>query len=244
MRTRCTGFGGKEFAYKGIVSCGHCGCALTAEEHKGGRYIYYRCTGGRDPKCPGKKTISESVLTDFFATLLGGLKLTPASHAWLVKAMEDSVAMQRREVDEAIAKLQKDEQRIRDEMTQIYLDKIRRELPAALYIDIHARLQRELGETDQRLREIKLADAKSYNHGLAILEVAETAGIRFKMAESSIRRDILKDVVSNCSYRDGKVDVSMLEPFDSLLKAAQNPVENGVTEIWYSGRDLNPRSSP
>lgn len=236
-RTRCTGFGGKEFAYKGILTCGHCGCAMTAEEHKGGKYIYYRCTGGRDPKCPGKKTIAESVLTDYFADLLSGLELTPASHRWLVKAMEDCADMQKREVDDAIDRLRKDEKRIREEMTQIYLDKIRGALPAALYADVQARLQKELGEVDQQLRGIKSAEVKSFDQGLAILEVARTAGIRFKLADSSIRRDILKDVVSNCTYKDGNVQVQLLEPFDSLLKANQNPVENGVSEMWYSTLD-------
>lgn len=33
-----------EFAYSGLVNCGHCGCALVAERKKG-KYVYYHCTG-------------------------------------------------------------------------------------------------------------------------------------------------------------------------------------------------------
>lgn len=33
-------------AFAGLVTCGICGCALTAELKKG-RYVYYHCTGGR-----------------------------------------------------------------------------------------------------------------------------------------------------------------------------------------------------
>jgi site-specific DNA recombinase len=29
-----------EFAFSGLVSCGHCGCALVAEKKKG-KYVYY-----------------------------------------------------------------------------------------------------------------------------------------------------------------------------------------------------------
>lgn len=31
-----------EFAFPGLVNCGHCGCALVAE--KKGKYIYHHCT--------------------------------------------------------------------------------------------------------------------------------------------------------------------------------------------------------
>src|SRR6266498_4722370 len=34
------------WAFQGLVSCGHCGCALTAEIKKE-RYIYYHCAGNK-----------------------------------------------------------------------------------------------------------------------------------------------------------------------------------------------------
>jgi DNA invertase Pin-like site-specific DNA recombinase len=40
------------WAFQGLVSCGHCGCAFTAEVKKG-RYVYYHCTGYKG-KCPEK----------------------------------------------------------------------------------------------------------------------------------------------------------------------------------------------
>ncbi len=38
-----------EFAFSGLVSCGHCGCALVAKKKKG-KYVYYHCTGNKG-KC-------------------------------------------------------------------------------------------------------------------------------------------------------------------------------------------------
>lgn len=32
------------FAFSGLMNCGHCGCALVGEL-KNGRYVYYHCTG-------------------------------------------------------------------------------------------------------------------------------------------------------------------------------------------------------
>lgn len=36
--------GPRNFAFSGLMNCGHCGCALVGEIQKG-RYIYYHCTG-------------------------------------------------------------------------------------------------------------------------------------------------------------------------------------------------------
>jgi site-specific DNA recombinase len=39
-------------AFQGLVFCGHCGRALTAEIKKG-KFVYYSCTGHKG-KCPEK----------------------------------------------------------------------------------------------------------------------------------------------------------------------------------------------
>lgn len=56
------------FAFAGLLTCGHCGCALVAELKKG-RYAYYHCTGYKG-KCP-EKYVREEVLEAAFTELLG-----------------------------------------------------------------------------------------------------------------------------------------------------------------------------
>jgi hypothetical protein len=34
----------EQFAFSGLITCGHCGCAMLGEIKKG-RYIYYHCSG-------------------------------------------------------------------------------------------------------------------------------------------------------------------------------------------------------
>ena len=63
-------WGTKAFAFKGLLTCGTCGCAVTAEDKfkllKDGsykRFIYYRCTKKRDRNCP-EKYMSESAVQE------------------------------------------------------------------------------------------------------------------------------------------------------------------------------------
>jgi DNA invertase Pin-like site-specific DNA recombinase len=57
----------EQFAFSGLIACGHCGCAMVGEIKKG-RYIYYHCTGFKG-KCPEPYT-REEVLEEKFTALL------------------------------------------------------------------------------------------------------------------------------------------------------------------------------
>ncbi|MBU0767376.1 recombinase family protein [Patescibacteria group bacterium] len=74
-------WGSKEFAFTRLMTCGHCGSGVTADEKrktlKNGeqrRYVYYRCTKtrGRDCKAP---PVREEDLIEQLIELLDGLDL-------------------------------------------------------------------------------------------------------------------------------------------------------------------------
>jgi len=64
-----------DFAFSGLVQCGHCGCSMVGEVKKG-RYVYYHCTGYRG-KCPEPYTREER-LGEQFANCLRDLAVPPA----------------------------------------------------------------------------------------------------------------------------------------------------------------------
>src|SRR5580704_8895254 len=73
-----------DFAYSGMVRCGHCGCSMVGEVKKG-RYLYYHCTGYRG-KCPEPYT-REEILEQQFAAVLRDLVVPPAVLRWLQSEM-------------------------------------------------------------------------------------------------------------------------------------------------------------
>ena len=76
-----------DFAFTGLVRCGHCGCMLVGELKKG-RYVYYHCTGNRG-KCPEPYTRQEA-LTSEFASLLRDLVIPHPVLDWLGDAVLES----------------------------------------------------------------------------------------------------------------------------------------------------------
>ncbi|HBI19378.1 MAG TPA: recombinase family protein, partial [Brevundimonas sp.] len=60
-----------DFPFTGLITCGHCGCALVGEIKKK-KYIYYHCTGFKG-KC-GEPYVREEVLEERFTDLLRQLR--------------------------------------------------------------------------------------------------------------------------------------------------------------------------
>jgi len=56
-----------DWAFQGLLKCGHCGCTMTAELKKG-KYVYYHCTGHRG-KCPEKYVREEELERQFSLAL-------------------------------------------------------------------------------------------------------------------------------------------------------------------------------
>ena len=64
----------KEFAFRGLLFCGECGCAITSETQKG--HNYYRCTKKRG-KC-SQSYIREEVLADQINKQIQKVSLPPS----------------------------------------------------------------------------------------------------------------------------------------------------------------------
>ncbi|MBI4812287.1 recombinase zinc beta ribbon domain-containing protein [Candidatus Falkowbacteria bacterium] len=72
----------KEFAFRGLLFCGECGCAITSETQKG--HNYYRCTKKRG-KC-SQGYIREEVLADQINKQIQKVSLSPS---WADKMIEE-----------------------------------------------------------------------------------------------------------------------------------------------------------
>jgi hypothetical protein len=110
-----------DFAFSGLITCGHCGCALVGEIKKG-RYIYYHCTGYKG-KCPAPHTRDE-VVEQAFTNLLRDLTFSSEILEWVTRSLRDSHEDESAFRGEAIAKLQREHRRIQDRIDAMYMGKL------------------------------------------------------------------------------------------------------------------------
>ena len=110
-----------DFAFSGLISCGHCGCSLVGEIKKQ-RYVYYHCTGWKG-RCPEPYT-REEALEEQFTDLLRGLTFDQEVLDWVAEALRESHADERRYHGEAITRLQAEYQRLQGRLDGMYVDKL------------------------------------------------------------------------------------------------------------------------
>jgi DNA invertase Pin-like site-specific DNA recombinase len=117
-----------EFAFTGILKCGNCGGAITAEEHikpSGRRYVYYHCSRRRSGVTCREPALSESALIGQLEHRLRHLRMPESIHAWLCReaaaqteherALQEQVA---RTITQALQGLEREESNLVDLRTR------------------------------------------------------------------------------------------------------------------------------
>jgi site-specific DNA recombinase len=202
-----------QFAFSGLISCGHCGCALVGEIKKN-RYVYYHCTGYKQ-KCPERYT-REEVLAERFGQLLRGLELDSEVLEWVATALRESHADEKREREETVVRLQAQYNLIQGRLDSMYLDKLDGRIDASFF-DRKATDWRR--EQDGILRNIAIQEDADHNYvedGIRLLELASEAHQLFREQGSEEKRRLLNFMVASASWKDGELSASLRPPFDLI----------------------------
>lgn len=101
----------KSFTYSGLMKCHHCGCSITAEAKKNGRYTYYHCTNGKGI-CSNVSWLNEDNVEREFLKALKSLSIPENILEQTRKALIESQKDQEKYHNGAIAKLSADEGKV------------------------------------------------------------------------------------------------------------------------------------
>jgi site-specific DNA recombinase len=227
----------QNFAFSGLIKCAHCGCALVAEIKKG-RYIYYHCTGFKG-KC-GEPYVREEVLERQFARHLAGLRIDEEVFDWIVRALRESCADEKREHSEAIARIQAEWDRLQKRVDTMYIDKLDGKIDDDFYRRMRAQWRDEQERCEREIERQRAADDSYMDQGIQILNLAQNAHRVFAAQPAEEKRKLLNFLLSNCTWQRGTLIVELKEPFDMLAETvaaaarleAADGTEMAQKEIW------------
>ncbi len=235
-----------DFAFTGLITCGHCGCAMVGEIKKS-RYVYYHCTGYKG-KCPEPYT-REEVLEKNFTAVLKGISFSSEVLAWVTAALRESHQDEKQFHEGAIAKLQREHRRLQDRIDAMYLDKLDGRIDNDFFDrkagEFRAQQCRIMRDTEAH----QVANRNYIEEGIKLLELAHQAHGLFETQPPSEKRKLLDFVLSNCTWKDGKLEAQYRQPFDLIASAALADRQlksgdgggNGHFGEWRRGGDSNPR---
>lgn len=213
----------KQFAFRGVIKCGECGCQVTPEHtlnRHGTLYTYYHCTKKKNSpeyKC-SQKSIRLEKLEDQITEALGKIEIPDEFKQWAIdrlnKLNDEEVANRNKNYD-TVEKDYRDIQKDIDNLTKMRL----RDL-----IDDAEFMQQKnelLGEK-KKLKEHLDGIEHRANHWLELsirtFEFARHAKSWFKSATLEEKTEILMAIGSGFKLKDGLLDITWSKPFEIIKK--------------------------
>ena len=201
------------FAYTGLLTCAHCGCAVTAEIKKE-QYIYYHCTF--DKGTCGGSYVREKELERQFEAILEGFTFSKEAFEWMRTALKQSAHEKKAFHEQAIERLNAQAAKLRNRLDQIYLDKLDGEIDESFYRIHVAAWRKEHDQTLDRIRRHQKANENYIDQGLRLLELARNAHEFFHTHGQEQRAVLLKFILQGSTLQDGKIKPTFKPPFDII----------------------------
>ncbi len=225
-----------EFAYTGLIRCGECGFAVTAEEKTnrwGSMYTYYHCSRRRlDYRCRQPYVRLEDLESQIHEFLT---EIAPPEdlHRWAIEQFErlgqdrrSQVGNRRQALEGALAA----NARELDTLTQLRLRDL---LTDEEYVRQREALQRKRIGLTQNLERVAQHE-DWFEPAKRLMSFNKSAVSAFADGDPRTKRFILTRVGSNLELRDEKLRIDAKKPFRRWT---------GTENIsdWRKGRDSNPR---
>jgi site-specific DNA recombinase len=223
-----------DFAFSGLVRCGHCGCMLVAEIKKG-RYVYYHCTGHRG-KCPEPYT-REELLTEQFACNLLELTVPPEVAGWLQSTYVESDLSERAARERTIKQCEAQVGRLEAKIEILYADRLDGRISPASYDMKTGEFRARQQALMRQIEQITSSAPAPVEAALDLMQLTSRAAALFRHQSGPEQRRLLRTVLKTASWLGGELRLEFEEPFEILRGSNRANLSKEMHKAG-SGRDL------
>ena len=236
-----------EFAYTGLMKCGNCGCAITAERKKD-KYNYYHCTGykGWHYKEP---VVREEKLDAQFSSLLKGLEIEEGIARIILEWLAAETRDERKTLEETRERLATQRRSLQRRSEVLYDDRLDGRITVTRFDEKDAEIKRELELVEEKLESLESSSpVDPLESARGILELSQNAHRLFVKAPADEKKQFLQNMLSNCTLQAGSIRPELRQPFDMLYdtnavwkaSGAVSSNREAVHTVWRPQRDSNP----
>jgi site-specific DNA recombinase len=217
----------QEFAFKGLLQCGYCGCSITAEVKKG-RYIYYRCTNGKG-KCR-QHYIRQEALATMLGELLKRIKLAPDIVEQIREALRSSFDTEKEFRQKELSRLRREHSKLQERLDQAYIDRLENKIDVSFWEKLHTKWTEQQNEISQKIQRLEKANRDYVQEGIDFLELTERAYSLYLEQSPDEQARLLKTVLSNCTIRDLTLYPTYRKPFDIIAEGGDSDIKLGCQD--------------
>ena len=233
-----------EFAFSGLVTCGWCGAAVTAEIRKE-KYVYYHCA----KRCRRESFINEARLSEMFAAHVRRLQLPEDIREAFIASLRSSRREIEQDARERVVGAQTRLERLGKLINAAYEDKLEGRIDDDFFQAKRAEWERQRAEAADEITRLTTVSAKTLDTAIEVFKLANRAYDLMISREPREQRRLLDVLFSNSTLAEGALSVTWRKPFDLLALSADPETEDGGDpgsqdrrhSVWSGRLDLNQR---
>lgn len=225
-------YAGLPYFYRGLITCGTCGCAITPEKSKG--HVYYHCTQYKGKH--GAAYVREEELTSQLVEAFRSIQPTREQFADVMAALKASNA-------DKVKYRTQHEKTLQGELTKVEARKNR--LFDAFLDDMVEKTEYEkkvieLRESkldiETRLSTLDKVNDEFYSTLENLMRIARNAPLTLESSKLEQRKELINLVLQNLELDDRQLRWKYKKPFDLMASCAK-------MNSWL-GRSVKLRTSP
>lgn len=233
--------GGKTIVKRGhpytkLIHCADpaCGCMITAEGHKGGRLVYYRCAWSKG-KCTNTDYVPQARIEEELGRLLRVVQVDSEFADWTLEALSfDAADSATRKVSE-LAVLRQQLQKIVGREDGAYNDKLDGVITEEDWRQKKSKWANERRVLEDRITHLEVSAPSAYlSTARRILELSKCLPDLFFSVKPENRRQVFRMVSLNTTMMGKTLTTTYQTPWSFLAEKPQK-------ENWGDRGDLNPR---
>jgi site-specific DNA recombinase len=219
-----------DFAYTGIMSCGNCGAAITAEEkwkhHKNGnthRYVYYHCTKRKDKNCK-EKYIEERDLEMQINLMLTTFEISEQFKDWAIRFVNMPRKDQASQEKESATQKQRRISEITSQLEGMFLKYTSPAnndgslIPDAEYRTAKMKLEKEKASLEADFENTEAKEDELAQLSEKTFKFACYAKAEFNEGSLKDKRGILLSLGSNFMLKDKILSIDLHTPWTVIAK--------------------------
>ena len=159
---------------------------------------------------------------------------------WVATALRQSHSDQKRFRETEIKKLNAEHERIQKALDTLYDDRLESRIDLAFFERKSQQLRDEQTAIRRDMERHQTATVSFMDAGVRIIELSQKLHSMFLKQPAHEKRRLLDFVVSNCSWKDGRLTPTFRQPFDMLAVAVSknfpsetlNEIPSAKSENW------------
>lgn len=217
------------FPYRGLVTCGYCGCQMTAATAKK-RYVYYRCTLSKGP-C-AQPYIREDRLGERLVSVVEGVHLSAEQVGELLELMRGGKEERTNDRLQRAAELARRREKIARRREAAYEDKLDGRIAEERWMEMERKWSQEEFTLKCEAELIGEDNTPPVDDVAATLELLNMAPGLYMRQNDEQRARLLKALAWNCTIEGERIVPNYRSPFNLVAEGARSAT-------WYARQGSN-----